>query len=240
MYRKNHTITYCKKRKLQFILEKSVVWFVSLIHPEIFRLEDKDTKVIWGHNSHCFVLLWLTMRQGQHDRWKVSSLTQRECVDRYRKVLATFVPKFLKDTSGRFHVDNIPVMHASVKRKCFKSDLDFNSFGVPTCLPKACRKANHSCYRNIVSFFHFPFKKLWRSIARAVRNVTDEVISTWSISNMSRSSEHLKAGHAKLMTSATRLLCSCTLEYPTNHTWASHKHMTRCITNVSYRILRES
>ena len=80
-------------------------------------------------------------------------------------------------------------------------------------------KTNHSCYRNIVSFFHFPFKKLWRSIAIAVRHVTDEVISTWSISNMSRSSVHLKAGHAKLMTSATCLLCSCTLEYPTNHTW---------------------
>eukprot|EP00973_Karenia_brevis_P072995 10138291-Karenia_brevis.AAC.1 len=103
-----------------------------------FTVEDKDVNIVWGHLGVALVYRWFGIMLQDESRWRVETMTINECVAQYRKLLADFAPRFLKDKTGFFDIDQIPVAHMSVKRKCYKEDSDIkvcNGVTIPTTIP---------------------------------------------------------------------------------------------------------
>ena len=159
----------------------------------VFTLEDKDTSVLCSQFGVAYIFRWFKMLFEQSARWRKSHLTIDAVVSKYRSFLKVLAPISLKNGYPHFDETCIPVMHATVKRKCWSRPLQMcqvcNQMN-PVVIPKTCTKPRHACFRNIVSFAGFPCKSLFQKTSRALRNLVDTFFTTWSVKDLLGSSEH--------------------------------------------------
>ena len=148
-------------------------------------------------------------------RGRVTSWSASDAIAYYRDLIDGFSPHFLKSKRRAFCLHNVPTMHPTIKRKCYKNDLCFVKNGgviLPDGFPHTCEKVGHSCMRNIVSFSGFVHKKIFRSVARALSDINRSLVDTWSVGNLAEAPCKIRQRVAKLIKSPTSC-CLCCQKY---------------------------
>ena len=142
--------------------------------------EDKNPSVAWASFGPSMMSRWIQMLMARPHTWEFTEKCMDDVVSHYVNLISTCMPAFLKDTSGPFNLDSLPLMYPTIKRKCFRGScqvVNFNHCHYPVGMVKSCKKDQHSCLRNIVSFSDVPHAMPFRRIARALRYLIHLVCS---------------------------------------------------------------
>ena len=146
----------------------------------VVTIEDKDPAILWAQSEACMMIRCIVALPSH--RWGIVQLDVFRVCCWYRVLIMASLPANLRGPTKYIDRMCLPYMYQSIKRKCFRNsghDAD------PCLAPRTCRKVDHSCARNIISFVRIPCRKAYRRVGRAFQHVLRYVWPCWSFSDLS-------------------------------------------------------
>ena len=163
-------------------------------------VEDKDSKILWSSSSVGLISRWTKMLL-QQQRWKLVVLEEQHVVEFYRSLLNSCLPRSLLPMNMAFSAKHLPYLYPTVKRKCHR--------GAPEQGVRSCQKPQHSCLRNVASFWKLPGKKTFKYVGRALRHLLYAHLRGWQTSCLTSCHMDLRSAFSELKARDQQLGCLC-------------------------------
>lgn len=154
--------------------------------------EDKDSSILWLMSASGLAWRWIRQLVLAPDRWSLITSPLAPVVRLFQLAFDVSMPGNLqRQFSGKTCVSrrNLPTCKPLVKRKCWLSG---------TQVMHVCSKPGHSCFRNVISFFHLPQKVRFRYASRGLQVLIQRYFQNVEIRGLARATHMVKSGLHKL------------------------------------------
>ena len=139
-------------------------------------VEDKDPNILWSSETLC-AYIRLYIQFSQSGRWVVRSCPLESMLSFYRLMHRHHLPRCLRPQNDSFTKSSLPYVYGTYKMKCWGKQTGR--------IEKTCVKPQHSCMRNISSFFTFVGRDSLRYATRALGFLASTVWPGFAYTNLS-------------------------------------------------------
>ena len=164
-------------------------------------VEDKDPTQLWVEDVLGSHLRWIGQLAGSGNRWQVVEVCITALVTWYQVLFDFAFPANLTRRTP-ISINSLPYAYHTVKGKCW------SPAHLVTGTAKLCQKAGHSCYRNIISFAHFPGRPVFRAFSRALTFLVNKVTPGWSFTSLETAFDEIRSHSEVLLPPAATYCCT--------------------------------
>lgn len=121
-------------------------------------VQDKDPSILWKQNAYLGTLRWMLTLTRQ-PRWAITTYSTTQLVTFYPSLLNIALPISMLPKIMGFSRKDLPYGYPTIKLKCFKGPEGSSWI-------RACHDPQHSCQRNIISFFRLLGRPSFKAVSR--------------------------------------------------------------------------